>query len=142
MQSKAFLFALVASIFWGLAPIFGKLGLVKVEPTVALTLRSFVISFVLLVWVITTGNLNDLYSLVTSKSGIFIAAEGIFASLLGHLAYYYAVKYGDVSKMTPVVSSFPLITVILAILFLGEKFTFTKLIGAILIIAGVLFIKK
>jgi len=62
--------------------------------------------------------------------------------LLGHLAYYYAVKYGDVSKMVPVISSFPLITVILAILLLSEKLTLTKVIGAILIIAGVVVIKK
>lgn len=31
MQSKVFLFALAASFFWGLAPIFGKIGLVKVD---------------------------------------------------------------------------------------------------------------
>ncbi len=141
MQSKAFLFALIASFFWGLAPIFGKIGLVKAEPTVALTFRSFVISLILLFWAVATGNLGNVYSLATSKSGLFIAAEGVCASLLGHLAYYYAIKYGDVSRMVPVTSSFPLIAFILAILFLSEKLTLTKGIGAVFIIAGVVIIK-
>jgi len=116
--------------------------LVKVDPTVALTFRSFVISFILLFWAIATGHLDDIYSLATSKAGLFIAAEGICASLLGHLAYYYAVKFGDVSRMVPVVAAFPLIALILAILFLSEKLTPTKVIGAILIVAGVVVIKR
>ena len=142
MQSKAFLFALVVSFLWGVAPIFGKVGLVKVEPTVALAFRSFVISFILLFWAIFTGHLDEIYSLATSKAGLFIVAEGICASLLGHLAYYYALKYGEASKMVPVTASFPLITIILAILFLSEKFTPFKVIGAILIIAGVIIVKR
>jgi transporter family protein len=142
MQSKVFLFALAASFFWGLAPIFGKIGLVKVDPTVALTFRSFVISFILLFWAISTGHLRDIYALAASKAGIFIAAEGICASLLGHLAYYYAIKYGDVSRMVPVTSSFPLIAVILAILFLSEKLTPTKAIGAAFVVVGVIVMKR
>ena len=142
MQSKAFLFALITSFFWGLAPIFGKIGLVKADPTIALTFLSFVISFILLFWATATGNLKGIYPLVTSKAGIFIAAEGICASLLGHLAYYYAIKYGDASRLVPVTASFPLIAMILAILFLSEKLTPTKAIGSVLIIAGVIVIKK
>lgn len=100
------------------------------------------ISFILLFWAVATGHLSGVYSLVTSKAGLFIAAEGICASLLGHLAYYYTVKYGDVSKMVPVTASFPLVTVILAILFLSEELTLTKAIGALLIIEGVILIRS
>ena len=142
MQSKAFLFALITSFFWGLAPIFSKIGLVKPDPTVALAFRSLVISVILLFWAIVTGHLGSIYSLAISKSGIFIAAEGICASLLGHLAYYYAIKYGDVSKLVPVTASFPLIAMVLAILLLSEKLTPSKAIGAIFIVAGVVIIKR
>ena len=55
MQSKAFLFALTTSFFWGLAPVFSKIGLVKPDPTVALAFRSLVISAILLFWAIATG---------------------------------------------------------------------------------------
>ncbi len=142
MQNRTLLFALTASFFWGLAPIFGKIGLTKADPAVALAFRSFVITLILLFWAIATGHMGDVYALATSKTGLFIATEGICASLLGHLALYYAIKYGDVSKIVPVTSSFPLITIILAILLLSEKLTLTKSIGAMLIIAGVVVIKR
>ena len=142
MQSKTLLFALAASFFWGLGPIFAKMGLTRTDPTVALAFRSFVIGFILLFWAIATGHFGDVCSLATSKAGLLIAAEGICASLLGHLAFYYAIKSGEVSRMVPVVSSFPLITVILAILFLSEKLTPTKSIGAMLVVAGVVVIKR
>lgn len=142
MSAKVFIFALIAAFFWGIAPIFGKLGLVKTEdPTVALAFRSFVISIILLVWAGVTTNIGQLVSLATSKSGMFIAAEGIMASLLGHLAYYYAIKSGDVSKAVPITSSFPLFAVVVAILFLGEKLSITSVIGALLIVAGIILIK-
>jgi transporter family protein len=71
----------------------------------------------------------------------FVAGEGILSALIGQLFYYNALKYGEASKIVPICSSFPLITVILAIVFLNEQFTFSKALGALLIIAGVLVIK-
>jgi transporter family protein len=142
MQAKAFLFALVAAFFWGAAPIFGKVGLVRPDPTVALALRSFVISFILLIWAALSGNLSQVGTLLTSKSGAFIAAEGILASLMGHLAYYYALKYGEASRMVPITSSFPLFALFLAILFLGERLSWEKILGAVLIVAGIFLIKR
>jgi len=141
MSGKAFIFALITSLCWGIAPIFGKIGLVKVEPTVALVFRSIVVSIILVVWAAATTNIDQLFALAISKGGIAIAAEGIVASLLGHLAYYYALKFGEASKMVPVTSSFPLIAIILAVLFLGEKLSITSIIGALLIIAGIILIK-
>ncbi|HHY05140.1 MAG TPA: EamA family transporter [Thermoanaerobacterales bacterium] len=53
----------------------------------------------------------------------FVAGEGILSALIGQLFYYNALKYGEASKIVPICSSFPLITVILAIVFLNEQFT-------------------
>ncbi|MCL6478466.1 MAG: DMT family transporter [Peptococcaceae bacterium] len=75
-------------------------------------------------------------------SAAFLAGEGIFASLLGHLAYYHALKLGEASRIVPVVAAFPLVTVAVGLLFLGEKLSWYKLVGASLIIAGILLIKK
>lgn len=141
MPAKAFIFALIAALFWGVAPIFGKLGLVKAAPTVALTFRSFVLGIILLIWASVTTNIDQVVSLANSKSGILIAAEGIMASLFGHLAYYYAIKFGDASKMVPITSAFPLVAFILGILLLGEELAITSVIGALLIIAGIILIR-
>ena len=69
-------------------------------------------------------------------------AGGICAALLGHLAYYYALKLGDVSLVSPVIAAFPVVTVLLAFLLLGEKYTPGKLMGTLLIVLGVFVINK
>lgn len=134
-------FVILTIIFWGIAPIFGKIGLTKVEPIVGLAIRTFIISIILLVFCLVTGKFSS-FSQVTVRDVLFIGAEGICASLLGHFAYYYALKLGDVSKVSPLLASYPVVTVLVAILFLGEKFTWNKLVGLITIIAGVILVKR
>ena len=138
---KPIIFALLAMAFWGLAPIFSKLGLAKLEPFTALTIRSVVIAVIMLVIGLGTGKLTGLAQ-VNPKSALLIVGEGVCAALLGQLAYYYAIKGGEVSLVSPIVAAFPIVTIAIALLFLGEKFTVQKLMGAALIIAGVIVIKR
>lgn len=142
MRGNAFFFALFAALCWGAAPIFGKLGLAKPSPAVALTFRSLIITLIMLIWTLAAAGLREVGSLFASKSGLFIAAEGILASLIGHLAYYYALKYGEASRMVPIASSFPLFALAIAIPFLGERVSWDKVLGAILIVAGILLIRR
>jgi len=138
---NAFLFALLGLVFWGIAPIFGKIGLIEVAPGIALFMRSSIITVILLVWLLASGQAPCLAG-VAPRSWLFIGLEGICAALLGHLAYYYALKLGDVSLVSPVIAAFPVITVLLAFLLLGEKYTPGKLVGTLLIILGVFVIKN
>ena len=120
----------------------GKLGLVGADPTVALVLRSLVIGGILVVWAALGGKLPEVVSLMGTKAGALIAAEGLLASLLGHLAYYYALKYGEASKVVPVASSFPLFALILAVILLGERPSWDKVLGVVLIVGGVLLLRR
>jgi transporter family protein len=137
---SAYYLAGIAMVFWGIAPIFGKLGLGEVQPLVALTIRSVLISLILLVAVTVTGQWSSL-SEVPAKSVMFIGIEGICAALLGQLAYYFALKFGDVGTVSPVVAAFPLITMLLGVLFLGEKMTFYKVLASVFIVFGIVLIK-
>ncbi|MFY9568271.1 MAG: DMT family transporter, partial [Acetivibrionales bacterium] len=69
-----------------------------------------------------------------------IGIEALLATLVGDLAYYAALKKGDVSLVTIVMSSSPLITILCSALFLGEHITLMRLIGAVLVIAGIILI--
>ena len=141
MRITPFVFALLTALCWGAAPLFGKVGLVRMDPTVAMTLRSFVISVLLLLWMVVTGGLGQ-FTGIDLRSGLLIGAEGIFASLLGHLGYYYALKFGQASRVVPVASAFPLVALIGAILVLGERLTWSKGMGVVFIVAGVLLMKR
>ena len=57
------------------------------------------------------------------------------------LAYYYALKFGDVSRVAPVVAAFPVVAMLLAFAVLGEQITATKVIAAVLITAGVVLLR-
>ncbi|MCL4424521.1 MAG: EamA family transporter [Firmicutes bacterium] len=62
--------------------------------------------------------------------------------MAGHLAYYYALKSGEASRVTPVTAAYPVVTVLLVCLLLGEKLTWSKVVGVLLIVAGVILLKK
>lgn len=137
---NAYWLAGIAMVFWGIAPIFGKLGLGGIQPLAALTIRSLIISAILVITVSVSGQWGNVTG-VTAKDAIFIAFEGICAALLGHLAYYYALKFGEVGHVSPIVAAFPLVALLLGIVFLGEKVTVYKVAAAVLIVSGIVLLK-
>ena len=134
------IFALLAAFFFGLAPIFGKLGLEGVNPVLALSIRSFIISGIMLVWLLLNTDVSPVTS-VSGKTWALIGLEGISAALIGQLLYYYALKSGETSIVVPIIAAFPLFTFILATMFLGDKVTITKVSGLLFILMGILLIR-
>ena len=70
-----------------------------------------------------------------------IGIEGVDSNLAtgaSWLCYYKAIQTGDVSKVVPIDKLSVVITLILAFVFLHEKFTPKTLIGCVLIGAGTL----
>jgi len=58
---------------------------------------------------------------------------------MGHLCTYYALRYGDVSTVTPLMNTQPLFIFFLAHIFLREleKVTYKLVAGALIIVTGV-----
>jgi len=135
-----YILALITLFFWGAAPIFGKIGLTKINPYIGLTIRSIVVTVIMVTIVLARGDFKELIT-TDLRSVAFISIEGIFASLIGHLAYYYALKLGETSRVVPITSAFPLITMFLAMLFLSEKITILKGSGAVLILVGIVLLR-
>jgi transporter family protein len=134
------LFALLAALFFGLAPVLEKRGLGEVEPLPGLFIRSAVVFSALLLAVVVSGKARALHG-VDRNTVLFLGAGGICGALIGHLFYYYALKAGKASEVVPVASIYPLVAVALAVLLLGEKVTLHKVAGAVLIAVGVMLIK-
>ena len=137
---NAYFMAALAMLFWGLAPIFGKLGLASAPPLAALTIRSLVISTILLGIAVGTGQWKLLLQ-VPFREASFLALEGLCAALLGQLAYYHALKLGEVSQVAPIVAAFPFVSILLAVAVLGEQITATKIVAAILITTGIVLLR-
>lgn len=136
----AFLWSLVTALLWGTAPLIEKLGLSRVEPAVAMSVRSFTVSLLMLGFLGVSGQLGRLGQ-VDQRSLFFLALGGIVAGLLGQLTYFLALKRGFASAVVPVVGAYPLVTLLLAALLAGERVTLAKAAGALLIVTGVVLIK-
>jgi Predicted membrane protein len=136
-----FLLAIFGMICWGIAPVFGKLGLLKTDPLAGLALRTYLSTALLTFWMVFSGKLYQIRE-IPIKSWLYIGIEGILATLVGDFAYYAALKYGDVSFVTLVMASSPLVSMLMSVIILNEQITLTKFIGAIFILAGLLLIVK
>lgn len=131
--------ALFGMVCWGIAPVFAKVALKNVDPVAGLVLRTIFAASVVSGWVIISGSFSKVSSIPASTWWL-IGIEALLATLVGDLAYYAALKRGDVSLVTIIMSSSPLITILFAVLFLGEQMTMMRLIGAGLVIAGIILI--
>lgn len=75
---------------------------------------------------------------ISQRSWIFLILSGL-ATGASWLCYYKALQMGEASKVVPVDKLSVIITLVLAFVFLHEKFTTKSLVGCILIGAGTLF---
>ncbi len=133
------LLALVGMICWGIAPIFAKIGLSNMSPIAGLSIRTLFTAGIIMGWMIVDGTITNVKNVSVSTLAV-LAIEAILATFIGDLAYFAAIKKGDVSLVTIIMSSSPLITLLFAAMFLGEHITTIRYIGSALIILGIILI--
>lgn len=129
-------FALLSAVFAALTSILAKVGISGVNSNLATALRTVVVLVMAWGTVFVTnaqGGITD----ISRKSWVFLILSGL-ATGASWLCYYYALQIGEASRVVPVDKLSVVITLVLAFVFLHEKFTVHSLIGCILIGAGTL----
>ena len=139
-MKMGFIYAMLAMLLWGAAPIFAKIGLVKTDPLIGVAVRSIAIALILIASLAVSGGFSKLIN-TDPKSLSILILEGIFAGLLGQYFYFKAVKVWEASKVVPIVGAYPLMAVLFAILFLGERLTLVKGFGTLMVIAGIFLLR-
>lgn len=131
-----FWFALGSAVFAALTSILAKVGIEGVSSNLATAIRTIVV--VAMAWgmVFVTHQQSGIKS-ISQKSWIFLILSGL-ATGVSWLCYYKALQMGDASKVVPVDKMSVVITLVLAFVFLHEKFTIKSGTGCILIVAGTL----
>jgi|TARA_B110000503_G_scaffold133615_1_gene211421 DME family drug/metabolite transporter len=66
----------------------------------------------------------------------YFALAGLFAPLLGRLFQFIGMARLGANITTPITLTHPLVTVLIAVLILGEPVTLIKLLGGVLVLAG------
>lgn len=134
-----FFFAVFGAICWGLAPVFGKVGLRGIKTLDGLAARTSVTVLLLIGWALGSGSFKRIVSF-SARTWIFLAAEAFLATFAGDLAYYAAIKKGDIGQAALVLAGSPVLTLLVGCCLLGEKLTPLKVIGAFLITVGIILV--
>ena len=131
-----FVFALGSAVFAALTSILAKIGIEGVNSNLATALRTLVVLAMAWGMVFLTGSQSGIGS-ISRKSWLFLILSGL-ATGASWLCYYRAPQIGQASKVVPVDKLSVVITLVLAFVFLHEKFTWKSGLGAALITAGTL----
>lgn len=131
-----FILALLSAVFAALTSILAKVGIDGVNSTLATAIRTFVV--LVMAWgMVFITNAQSGLSEISRKSWIFLILSGL-ATGASWLCYYKAIQLGDVSKVVPIDKLSIIFTLVLAFVFLHEKFTPKSAVGCLLIGAGAL----
>lgn len=128
--------ALGASVFAALTSILAKIGIDGVNSNLATAIRTFVVLIMSWGMVFITNTQGGITE-ISRRSWLFLILSGL-ATGASWLCYYKALQLGDASKVVPIDRLSVVITLVLAAVFLHEKFTPKSIIGCILIGAGTL----
>ncbi|MBS1654772.1 MAG: EamA family transporter [Bacteroidetes bacterium] len=131
-------FALLSALFAALTAIFAKAGLKDINADLATAIRTVIILFITWGIVLVKGNARDLVSF-SKNNWLFLILSGI-ATGLSWLFYYKALQIGKVANVAAIDKGSIVLTILLAFLFLKEPLTPKVLMGAGLMLAGMLVI--
>lgn len=135
------LYALGSAFFAGITSILAKCGIRKTDSTVATAVRTIVVLAFswLIVWIVGSG------SQIRQISGttlLFLILSGA-ATGASWLCYFRALQMGNINKVVAIDKSSTVLTILLALIFLGEGISIEKGIGVAVIALGIfLMIEK
>ena len=136
------LFAILSAVFAAATAILAKVGIESVDSNLATAIRTIVV--VIMAWVVVivshrlghqSETLLETIRNIPTRSWLFLILSGL-ATGASWLCYFYAIKVGDVSKVVPIDKCSLVLTIIFAVIFLGESLTWKTVIGCILLLAG------
>lgn len=128
------LFAFGSALFAGLTAVLAKCGIKKTDSDAATAIRTVVVLMFSWLMVGIVGSAPTV-SALTAKTWIFLILSGV-ATGASWLCYFRALQLGDVNKVVPIDKSSTVLTILLALIFLGEPISWLKGIAVVLIGVG------
>jgi transporter family protein len=126
--------ALLSALFAAATAILAKVGVEGVDSNIATAVRTSVI-FVF-AWIVAyLFSPSHAFAVPTRRVLTFLVLSGL-ATGLSWLCYFRALQLGPASRVAPIDKLSVVLVIVFAALFLGEKLTWGKALGGLLIAAG------
>lgn len=135
------LYASGSAFFAGITSILAKCGIRKTDSTVATAVRTIVVLAFswLIVWIVGSGSQ---ISQISGTTLLFLILSGA-ATGASWLCYFRALQVGNINKVVAIDKSSTVLTILLALIFLGEGISIEKSAAVVAIALGIfLMIEK
>lgn len=130
--------AFFSAIFAAATAVLAKVGVAGVDPNFATAARTTVV--VVFTWLIAyLERQSGTFQNPSSKTWLFLGLSGI-ATGLSWLCYFRALATGPASRVAPIDKLSVVLVILFATIFLGEKLTWGKAIGGVLISLGAIVV--
>lgn len=129
--------ALLSAFFAGITSVLVKVGVQKVDSSLATALRTIVVLICSWLMVFVVGSFSTLQSL-SLTSLFFLILSGLTTGA-SWICYFKALQFGDINKVVPIDKSSTILTMILAFIFLKEPLTLPMTLGILFMGAGTAF---
>ncbi len=130
--------ALLSAVFAAATAILAKLGVAGVDSNFATAVRTTVV--VVFAWLIALSlRRPDSFHVPSSRTWLFLALSGL-ATGLSWICYFRALQLGPASRVAPIDKLSVALVILAGTFFLGEKMTWGKGVGGLLIVAGAIFV--
>lgn len=110
--------AFLSAFFAGVTSILAKCGIKKTDSDVATALRTIVVLLFSWIMVLVVGSVGSITE-INAKSLLFLVLSGL-ATGASWICYFKALSLGDVNKVVPIDKSSTVLSILLAIILLGE----------------------
>jgi transporter family protein len=133
-----FFWALLSAFFAATTAILAKIGVAGVDANYATAVRTtVVVAFTWLVFLVLRQ--PNSHQVASAKTWLFLGLSGL-ATGLSWLCYFRALQLGPASRVAPIDKLSVALVIVFAALFLGEKLTWGKTTGGLLIVMGAIFV--
>lgn len=127
-------YAFGSALFAGITTILAKCGIRKTDSNVATAVRTVIVLLFSWIMVFIVGSFGTITA-IKWETYVFLILSGL-ATGASWICYFRALQLGDINKVVPIDKSSTVLTMLLAMIFLGEEITFLKILGIIGIGAG------
>jgi transporter family protein len=133
-----FTWSLLSALFAAATAILAKLGVAGVDSNLATAVRTSVV--VVFTWALAYATRQPVgLESFSQRTWVFLTLSGL-ATGLSWLCYFRALQMGPASRVAPIDKLSVALVIVFAALFLGEKLTWSKGVGGLLIVAGAIVI--
>ena len=128
------MFAFGSALFAGITAVLSKIGMQDMDSDVGTAVRTGVVLVFSWMMVFLTGSIGTVGE-ISGRTFLFLVLSGL-ATGASWLCYFKALQIGDINKVVPIDKSSTILTILLALIFLGEPVSWLKGLAILFIGAG------